>query len=71
MVNEWTNERKLPEYPEHYTYGNGISHIDHDDFNSTVLADHRVVKRFKGESAWSDAQRHARDLASARQREQW
>ena len=52
-------------FPESFDYGHGITHTDHDSFSSSVNVRGKTVKRFKGETAWSDAQRHAEDLATA------
>lgn len=65
-VNEWTNDRSVPGYPETTEHGEGVSHTDHDNMSSSVSVDGKTVKRFKGESAWSNAQRHAGDLFNDR-----
>jgi hypothetical protein len=51
-------------FPESFDHGYGVSHTDHDSFSSSVHVRGKTVKKFKGESAWSDAQRHAGDLAT-------
>ena len=56
----------MASYPEHEELGEGISYTHHDDMKSTVQDSGKVVKRFKGESAWSNAQRHAGDLFNDR-----
>jgi len=33
-----------------------------DSFSATVSAGNKVLKRFAGETAWSDAERYAGDL---------
>jgi hypothetical protein len=43
-------------------YGNGIT-TDTDDMTGYVYRDGKKVKTFRGESAWSDAERHASDLS--------
>lgn len=43
--------------------GYGISHhTSNDGMNAHVRVGGRIIKRFKGETAWSDAKRHAYDL---------
>ena len=63
MVNEYTNPPVVPGYPETFEHGHGVSHTDHSNMLSTVHVNGKKVKTFKGESAWSNAQRHAGDLA--------
>jgi hypothetical protein len=42
-------------------YGHGIT-VESDSMSGVVRVNGKVVKKFKGETAWSDAERHATDL---------
>ena len=48
-----------------YQYGNFVSEVDDTELKAVVrnLSTGKVVKRFSGESAWSNAQRLVDDLA--------
>ena len=54
-------------------YGHGIT-VESDSMSGIVRVNGKAVKKFRGETAWSDAERHAKDLmlkamyASATQR---
>ena len=42
---------------ERLYYGWGIAVYHLDSFNSVVLDNGNIIKHFKGETAWSDAER--------------
>lgn len=42
-------------------YGHGIT-VDSDAMTGVVRVNNKVVKKFKGETAWMDAERYAMDL---------
>lgn len=42
-------------------FGHGITVVS-DAMNAVVKVDGKTVKKFKGETAWMDAERHAMDL---------
>ena len=42
-------------------YGQGIT-VDSDAMRAVVRVNGKVVKSFKGETAWMNAERHAMDL---------
>ena len=44
-------------------HGYGIT-TETDAFRGAVKRSGKVVKRYRGETAWMDAERHARDLAT-------
>ena len=48
-----------------YQHGNFVSEVDDTELQAVVrnLSTGKVVKRFSGESAWSNAQRLVDDLA--------
>jgi len=50
-----------------YQQGDYASEVDDANLKAVVrnLTTGKIVKRFKGESAWSDAQREVTDLALA------
>ena len=47
-------------------YGWGISVMHLDSMNSIVINEGLSVKPFRGETAWSDAERFAFDLVTSR-----
>lgn len=44
-------------------HGYGIT-TDTDSMHGVVKQDGKIIKKFRGEVAWSDAERYARDLAT-------
>jgi hypothetical protein len=42
-------------------YGHGIT-VESDSMSGIVRVNGKIVKKFRGETAWSDAERHATDL---------
>lgn len=42
-------------------FGHGIT-VDSDAMAGVVRVNNKVVKKFKGETAWMDAERYAQDL---------
>lgn len=42
-------------------YGHGIT-VESDSMSGIVRVNGKAVKKFRGETAWSDAERHAMDL---------
>jgi len=43
-------------------FGHGIT-VDSDAMSGIVRVNNKVVKTYKGETAWMDAERYAMDLA--------
>jgi hypothetical protein len=54
-------ENKGGDKMEFKDFGHGIT-VDSDAMTGVVRVNNKVVKKFKGETAWMDAERYATDL---------
>jgi hypothetical protein len=52
----------MTEKTETVEFAHGIYVKHHDAFMSEVWKDYKFLYRFKGETAWSDAERYANDM---------